>query len=273
MHRFENYLRERIEKRALEQGDGYLFIPYHAPGDPDIETSHHIVDTLFEAGADAVEIGLPFTDPVADGPVLQRTFRRILETPFSFDATLEFINEAHSRHPDRALVVMGYANLFYRRGFRKTLRDLYKNGVSGVIIPDIPLEEKIRLVDHEKLGKELKNIAWIDFITPSVTEERLRKTAETAQGFIYVVSYKGVTGQAGFTLEPLKPLFKSLREATGVPLVTGFGIRTRAHAQEAVSYSDGFIIASQLHSIIEENLNNRKEIVKLIKKEVNSVLP
>ena len=266
MDELQRYLIECKKKK------GFLFVPYHAFGDPDPDTSMKVVRTLFNAGADSIEIGLPFSDPVADGPVLQRTFRRILQHEFSMQNFIDFLSKIKEEFPDKKILVMGYINLFLQFGIEKLFEKFYKNNVRGVIIPDVPMEEKSYIIEQYNLHKFENKISWIDFITPTTQPHRLVKIAQNARGFIYMVSYKGVTGRNSFDLKPISKLFKQIRKYTGVPILVGFGVKTSANVKMALEYADGFIIASRLHELIEQNLNDRQKIPGLIEQELKLLL-
>jgi len=258
---------------------GYAFVPYLAAGDPKWEVSKRLVAALIASGADTIEIGLPFTDPVADGPVLQRAFKRVLshedDQKFTIERFFEFLGELKEAHPDFPFLVMGYANVFHRMGFHKILTRLIKNNVVGVIIPDIPYEEKDRLVKRENLEGLLSKIAWIDFITPTTTTDRLNRICRQASGFLYFVSTKGVTGQGqnDFSLKPWKHIIGEVKKRTKVPVLTGFGIRSASHALEAISVTDGFIMGSRIHEIIEENMDIVSVMQNRLKDEIKNILP
>jgi len=264
-------------------GKGYAFVPYLAVADPDWEVSKKLVSLLINSGADTIEIGLPFTDPVADGPVLQRAFKRVLspEKPlksnskFTMERFFTFLTDIHKAHPDFPFLVMGYANLFYQTGFQKIFSRLIKLNVVGVVIPDIPFEEKDRLIKRENLQPLLSKLSWIDFITPTTTADRLNKICRQASGFLYFVSTKGVTGQGknDFSLKPWKPIIAQVRKKTKVPVLTGFGIRSAAHALEAIEATDGFIIGSRIHEIIEQNLDIISVLENRLKDELKIILP
>jgi len=267
MLHFDEYLRKKKEEK------GYLFMPYLAIGDPDWETSIHIVDELIEAGADSIELGLPFTDPVADGPVLQRAFHRVLSRPFSMQKYFSFIETIHKKHPEFPFMVMGYANIFYKYGFAKIFNKLASYNVRAVIIPDIPIEEKVRFIKDKDIKESLNRVAWVDFITPTTTEDRVNLICKNASGFLYFVSTKGVTGQSEFNLKPWNKLLQATRKKSPVPVIIGFGIRNKQHVEESCKMADGFIIGSRIHEIIEENMHSQKKICQSIRKEIKSLLP
>lgn len=261
------YLQERKKQK------GYLFIPYIAYGDPDTKITFELICKFVEGGAASVEIGLPFTDPVADGPALERAFRRSLKHEFKMSDVLSMLGKLHRKYPDFPFTVMGYANLFYQAGFKSILQKFADVGVQAVIIPDIPFDEKKYIVEKEELGEALTRIAWIDFVTPTTSAKKANEIARLAEGFIYVVSYKGVTGQKNFSLKPLKPMIKSLRKLTRTPLLIGFGIREKSQAAEASQVADGFIMGTIFHEMVEHNLERAPAIPHEIGWALPSMLP
>jgi len=254
MHPMTRLLQERKKLK------GYIFIPYIAYGDPDTKITYEIVCKMVEAGASSVEIGLPFTDPVADGPTLERAFRRSLKHEFKVSEVLAMLARLHKKFPKFPFTVMSYANIFYQAGFRTLLEKFSEVGVQAVIIPDIPFDEKRYIIAREELSDVLTRVAWVDFITPTTPAKRLHEIAREAEGFIYLVSYKGVTGQKSFSLKPLKPIVKSIRKETRVPVVMGFGIKEKAQAAEVVKVADGFIMGSVFHEMIEHNMERAPAI-------------
>jgi tryptophan synthase alpha chain len=267
MHPFTRILHERKKQK------GYLFVPYIAYGDPDSKITYEIICKMVEGGAATVEIGLPFTDPVADGPALERAFRRSLKHEFRMADVLAMLQKLHRKYPTFPFTVMGYANLFYQAGFKSLLEKFYDCNVQAVIIPDIPFDEKKYIIEQQGLTDILTRVAWIDFITPTTTARRLQEIARDATGFIYLVSYKGVTGQKNFTLKPLKPLIKSIRRATRVPVIVGFGIKDKIHASEAVKLTDGFIMGTVFHEMIEHNIERAPAIPHEIGWALPNMLP
>jgi tryptophan synthase alpha chain len=267
MHPFTRLMTERKKQK------GYLFIPYIAYGDPDSKITFEIISKMIEGGAATVEIGLPFTDPVADGPALERAFKRSLRHEFHIADVLSMLQKLHKKYPAFPFTIMSYANIFYQAGFKNLLEKLYECNVQGVIIPDIPFDEKKYIIEKEGLADILGRVAWIDFITPTTSLRRVQEVAREANGFIYLVSYKGVTGQKNFTLKPLKPLIKGVRKATKVPVVVGFGIRDKSHAAEAVRMADGFIMGTVFHEMIEHNIERAPAIPHEIGWALPNMLP
>ncbi|MDH5721539.1 MAG: tryptophan synthase subunit alpha [Spirochaetia bacterium] len=261
----EEYLIKRKSEKKL------LFIPYLAFSYPDLELCHDIIEVLIEEGADTIELGLPFTDPIADGPVLQKVFKKVLEKPFHISDLIKFLEKINAKHPQYPFLLMGYANMFLQKENQALIKNFYERNIKGIIVPDLPFHEKMRLHKKDKSILMHDTIPWIDFATPTTTDDRLTEIAEHAGGFIYVVSTKGVTGQKDFSLKPLKPLFEKLKKLTDVPLIVGFGVRNNAHVQEVSKYADGFIIGSKIHEIIDENINHLGKIPVRIRQMVREL--
>ena len=233
----------------------YIFAPYLAVNDPDWDSSFEIASELFKLGADTIELGLPFTDPVADGPVLQRTFTRVLNNNFNMEDFFSFLKRLNTAFPNKPLLVMGYANVFYQFGFSAIFKKLEKLNVRGVIIPDMLREAKSNLLPPNS------EIALIDFITPTTSDKRLKETCKQADGFLYLVSSRGVTGKKNLDFKFLEPICEKIKQETDTPILIGFGIRDKEQAKEAIKIADGFIIGSLIHEIIEENLLKDKKII------------
>lgn len=267
MHPMTRLMQERKKQK------NYLFMPYIAYGDPDSKITYEIICKMVEGGASSVEIGLPFTDPVADGPTLERAFRRSLKHEFKMADVLAMLQKLHRKYPTFPFTIMSYANLFFQAGFKNLLEKFYDFGVNAVIIPDIPFDEKKYIIERENLGDVLTRIAWIDLITPTTPTKRMQEIVRDANGFIYLVSYRGVTGQKNFNLKPLKPLIKAIRKATRVPLIVGFGIKDKIQAGEAVRYADGFIMGSVFHEMIEHNMERAPAIPHEIGWALPNMLP
>lgn len=258
----ETYLkRKKAEK-------GYLFIPYLALDDPNLDKSFEIASLYLRKGADSIEFGLPFTDPVADGPILQQTFRRILQSPFKMNRIYNFLKRMQEAHPRIPFIIMGYANLFYRYGFTRLAKKLYSVNVKGFVIPDIPYEEKMRLFNEEK---ELSRFqSWISFVTLTASDERIHQISKNANGFIYLVSVKGTTGSSMPNFEEIKPVVEKIKAVRDIPVMIGFGIRNQKQVSELIRFTDGFIIGSHFQDIIGRVSD--KDIIPSISRELDSIL-
>ena len=259
--KLKNYLLNQKTKK-------YIFAPYLALNDPDWDTSFEIISSLFQLGADTIELGLPFTDPVADGPILQRAFSRILNNDFKINDFFDFLKRVNIAFPDKPLLVMGYANIFYQLGIPTIFKKLANFNVQGVIIPDILQEQKNALLPKNS------EITLINFITPTASKERIQKISQCSDGFLYVVSSKGVTGKNKLNFNNVAPICKAIKKETDTPILIGFGIREKEQINQVIKIADGFIIGSLIHEIIESNIINKKNnIVKDIEIKLKELLP
>lgn len=219
--------------------------PYLTAGYPTLEGAYAVGEAYVEAGADVMEIGVPFSDPLADGPTIQDTTTRALENGADLGYCLEFA----SRFADRVPVVLFiYYNSVFARGVRKFVDDAAAAGVSGLVIPDLPIDEAL---DFREMAAE-KGVSICPLAAPTTDDERLERIAEAASGFVYCVSVAGVTGAR----EKLPPgaveLLRRARARVSVPVVLGFGISSAEAAVEAGTEADGIAIGSKLMQIVAE---------------------
>ena len=247
---------------------GYIFVPYVAVPFPNWQYSFAVVSTLFKTGADAIEIGLPFTDPVADGVVLQKVFRYMLRShSFNWADVFKFLEKVHHNFPDKSILLMGYTNLFWQYGMSKILLQLKSLGVKGVVIPDMPFEEKIKY----------KELPLIHFITPVTSESRIKEIVLHAQGFLYLVSFKGVTGMSKQSndIKVLSRVTQLVRKNSNIHILVGFGIDSKKKVKSVLKIANGFIVGSMLHKIILNHLeselpNNLDEALLEIERTISS---
>jgi tryptophan synthase alpha chain len=237
----------------LEEKNEKALIAYVCAGDPSAKATKDIVHALVKGGADIVELGMPFSDPVADGPTIQAASTRALENGMNPDIYFEM---AASIKEDVPLVCMTYYNLIYKRGNEKFARDCAEAGITGIIVPDLPAEEADELHDAcKKNGVDL-----IFLITPVTTGKRMEKNLEKTSGFVYIVSRLGVTGERVDVAESTKNILS--RIDTEVPKAVGFGISNRQQAAEVIKAgADAVIVGSAFVNIIAsgENINERVE--------------
>ena len=220
-------------------------VPYLTAGYPTLEDAYAVGEAYVEAGADVVEVGVPFSDPLADGPTIQDTTTRALEN----GADLGYCLELASRLADRVpVLLLIYYNSVFARGIRRFLDDAAEAGVSGLVIPDLPIDEAL---DFREMAAE-KGVSICPLAAPTTDDERLDNIAEAASGFVYCVSVAGVTGAR----EKLPPgaveLLRKARARVTVPVVLGFGISSSEAAVEAGVEADGLIIGSKLMQIVAE---------------------
>ena len=223
-----------------------VFIPFITGGDPDIETTRKILYALNEAGAGIIEIGIPFSDPIAEGPVIQEASQRALEAGTTTDSLFELVKEVRSdiKIP---ILFMTYANVVFKYGADKFADRCNECGIDGMIIPDVPYEEKAEFAEVCKNH----NLDFISMIAPT-SKDRIQMIASEAEGFIYCVSSMGVTGVRSDFSNNLDEMIKSVREVTDVPVAIGFGISTPEQAATMAALSDGAIVGSAIVKLVEK---------------------
>lgn len=226
--------------------NGKAFIGFVTAGDPDLETSEKIMLKMAEAGCDLIEIGIPFSDPIAEGPVIQEANIRSLSKGTTTDKVFELTKKV-SGQVDIPLVYMTYLNVLFKYGYDKFLDKAKKSGVSGVIIPDMPFEEKAEL----QSVADTYGIDVVSLIAPT-SENRIKMIAEEAKGFIYEVSSLGVTGVRSEIKTDLESITKTVKEATDVPAAIGFGISTPEQAKKYAKIADGVIVGSAIVKIVAQ---------------------
>lgn len=224
--------------------NGKAFIPFVTGGDPDIETTERLLYEMAEKGADLIEIGIPFSDPIAEGPVIQEADERALGAGCTTDQLFDLVARVR-KNIEIPLVFMTYLNPIYSYGSERFLRNCKKVGIDGVIVPDLPFEEKDELKDLcKQYGIEL-----ISLIAPT-SKERIKTIAKEAEGFIYCVSSMGVTGVRNEITSDVGGMVNLVREVTDIPVAIGFGIATPKQAEEMAKLSDGVIVGSAIVKMI-----------------------
>lgn len=240
-------------RKAFENGKA--FIPFITCGYPDLETTGKVVRAAVENGADIIELGIPFSDPTAEGPVIQKANICALAGGVTTDKIFDFVRELR-RDVKIPLVFMTYANVVFSYGTEKFIKTCCEIGIDGIIIPELPFEEKDEFEPTcDKYGVDL-----ISLIAPT-SDKRIATIAKNAKGFIYVVSSLGVTGTRSEITTDIGSIVKVIRENTDVPCAVGFGISTPAQAQKMASLSDGAIVGSAIIKIIEKDPKNAAEAV------------
>lgn len=247
---------KRIRKVFEDLKKGGAFIPYVVAGDPSIQDTLEIVDVLVSSGADIIELGLPFSDPIADGPTIQRAAQRSLEAGMNTDKYFELVAGIRQKH-DVPLVCMTYYNLLVHRGLARFAEDAASAGIDGLIIPDLPVEEAGDLLRQCREN----NIDLIFIAAPTTTSERLARLLEVSTGFLYIVSLLGVTGARDRLSDSVKPLVEGIRaKAGGMPLAVGFGISKPAHVKQVIKAgADAAIVGSAIVSRIEDNISSGRK--------------
>lgn len=238
----------RIEKRfaALKKQNRKGLVTFITAGDPDRAASQRILDALPAHGADFIELGMPFSDPMADGPAIQAASQRALKAGANMKQTLEMSRDFRANDKDTPLILMGYYNPVYSYGPDKFARDAAMAGVDGLIIVDLPPEEDSELrIPAQKAG-----LAMIRLVTPVTDDRRLDVILEGASGFLYYVSVTGVTGTAKPDPAQIAPHLKRIRRKTNLPIAAGFGISTPADAAAMAKHTDAVVVGSALVNAI-----------------------
>ncbi|MBO4242604.1 MAG: tryptophan synthase subunit alpha [Clostridiales bacterium] len=224
--------------------NGKAFIPFITCGDPDLETSEKIVYEMEKAGADLIELGIPFSDPTAEGPVIQEASLRALNAGTTTDKIFDMVRRIR-KNTDIPMVFMTYANVIYSYGSEKFISTCKELGMDGLILPDIPYEEKGEFIDLcHQYGVDL-----ISLIAPT-SEDRISMIASEAEGFIYVVSSLGVTGTRTSITTDIPTLVGKIKESSKVPCAIGFGISNPEQAANMARSADGVIVGSAIVKII-----------------------
>jgi tryptophan synthase alpha chain len=252
--------------RELRKSNRKAFIAYITAGDPDMSTSGRIARALSENGADIIELGIPFSDPLADGPTIQKAVERSLKAGCNVKKTFDLVRSLR-KVIDTPLVFMTYYNIVNTYGLAKFSREAKKAGADGIIVPDLPMEESAPLA--EASAKE--GFHLIMLTSPTTSMARFRKIAAISKGFIYHVSLTGVTGARSSLAGGLEKDLKKLAKATSKPVCAGFGVSTPEQARSVAGSSAGVIIGSAIIKIIEGGLRNKKAIPGKIGKFADSI--
>ena len=244
---------EKLDKK--QEG---AFVPFVTIGDPTREQSLKIIETLIESGADALELGIPFSDPVADGPVLQEASVRALASKVTPLVCFDIISEIRAAHPDIPMGLLLYVNLVYRNGIEDFYERCANAGVDSILIADVPLHES---APYRAAAKKF-GIQQIFIAPPNGDQETLQRVAEYGEGYTYLVSRAGVTGADAKVGMPVASMLATLNKHKAPPSLLGFGVSTPAHVKEAISSgAAGAISGSAVVKIIESNLDNMDKLL------------
>jgi len=227
--------------------DGPGLVAYVTAGDPDFNTSCDIVRALARGGADVIEVGVPFSDPIADGPVIQRASERALAAGGSLSAALKIVETVRA-DVDTPIVLFTYVNPVLRMGAEAFAARAVSAGVDGVLMLDLPIEESASM--HDTLAAV--GLDQIFLISPTTTEERLRQAAALGSGFLYAISRLGVTGATDTVAGTAKPVVDAIRAVTTLPVALGFGISRPEHVMETCAYADAAVVGSALVQVIAD---------------------
>ena len=248
----------RLQSRfaQLKQENRAALVTFVTAGDPNYDASLAILKGLPAAGADVIELGMPFTDPMADGPAIQLANIRALAAKQDLAKTLQMVREFRKEEQDTPLVLMGYFNPIHKMGVARFIAEAVEAGVDGLIVVDLPPEHNADLCDPAQA-------AGLDFIrltTPTTDDQRLPKVLNGSSGFVYYVSVAGVTGAGSATIEHVEQAVARLRRHTDLPISIGFGIRTPEHAATIARLADGVVVGSALIDQIANAENDAQAV-------------
>lgn len=227
---------------ALKAEGKKAFVAYLMAGDPDVERSLAVMKGLPAAGVDVIELGMPFTDPMADGPTIQAAGQRALDGGQTLQKTLDMVTEFRKTDQTTPIVMMGYYNPVYSRGVDRFLKDAAEAGIDGLIIVDLPPEEDSELC----LPAQAAGINFIRLATPTTDAKRLPRVLQNTSGFVYYVSITGITGAAQAQAGDVAPEVAQIKASTDLPVVVGFGISTPETAQAIAAVADGCVVGSAI---------------------------
>ncbi len=242
--------------RLADEGRPAL-ISFTMAGDPDVALSEAILHALPVAGVDIVELGMPFSDPTADGPSIQAAGMRALTASTKTRDVLQIAQRFRQAHPDTPMILMGYYNPILHYGPEDFARDAAAAGVDGLIIVDLPPEEE----DEMRTPMEKHGLALVRLIAPTTDDTRLEKLLKTATGFVYTIAIKGITGTASADSTALAERVAHIKRHTALPVVAGFGIRTPEQAAALKSAADGVVVGSAIVDIIAKRTTHGGELV------------
>ena len=257
-------IRIKNKFKELKQKKQKAFGVFLTAGYPSLEYSKDIFKKILDAKVDFIEIGLPFSDPMADGPLIQHSSQIAIEHNTSVEECFKLVKEIRQINNNIPIILMGYYNPIHYYGNLKFIKKAVLSGIDGLIIVDLPMEE-----DEEFYNLSYKyNLPLIRLVTPTTDEERLKKILKNAHGFVYYVSVTGITGTKSASVNDVKNKIKVIKKITNLPVIAGFGIKNSVDAKKMSSISDGIVIGSSLVNKIEEvykKKNGLNEIFKFLK--------
>ena len=250
---------ERIKK--IFETKGKKLVTFTTGGDPDLNTSLEILKTIINNGIDIIEIGMPFSDPMADGPTIQESSVRSLANGTKINDIFEIVMNIRKFNNEIPIILMGYYNSIFNLGIDNFTAKCAETGVDGLIIVDLQPEEDSELLTKTKE----KGIDLIRLITPTTDQKRLITILSNASGFLYYVTVTGITGQNSANIEDLKKSINTIKSSTKLPIVAGFGIKNKNDVEQISTFTDGVVVGSSIVNIIKDNLNDKNKMINEIK--------
>jgi len=258
----------RIENKfqQLKANNRKALITFVTSGDPDAQTSSSVINKMAESGADFIEIGMPFTDPMADGPAIQASSLRALDSGMTIKGVIALVRDFRAQDQETPIILMGYFNPIYQYGCDAFVKDAKHAGADGLIIVDLPPEEDQELREPA----QAVGLDFIKLITPTTKGERLDNVLQNASGFLYYVSIAGVTGSKSANVDAVGTHIVDIKKKTDLPVVVGFGIKTPEQASEMAKIADGVVVGSAIVDNIAANYNN-DGLTSVIEKQVQDL--
>ena len=253
MNRIENRFNELKEQKRAG------LVTFITAGDPDMKTCGKILEQLNSHGADFIELGMPFSDPVADGPIIQAASERALTAGATLRDTLQLVKSWRVNDPNTPIILMGYYNPIYSYGTDRFVKKARECGVDGLIIVDLPPEEDMEMYEPARKA----DISIIRLVTPATTEERLGTILERADGFIYYVSITGITGTGSGDRDHIQSHISKIRQSTSLPIAIGFGINTADDVRQMSEMADAVVVGSTIVNMINDISNGAKNFKDL----------
>ena len=243
----------RLTKRLtdLKKQNKKALVAYLVAGDPDIETTLQLMQLFIESGVDVIEIGVPFTDPIAEGPIIQKAHDRALAKDISLTSIFEMVQKFREIDNNTPIVLMGYLNTFLSH--KNLIEENKKNSIDSILVVDIPGE--FNLADY---GIKNRNINTISLISPTTNKDRIKSIAKNSTGFVYYVTLRGVTGASNLNINEITNNIEEIKKYASVPTLAGFGIKSPEDAKLLSSCSDGVIVGSSIVKMIEENSQSKE---------------
>lgn len=245
---------------ALRERRETALIPFITAGDPDLDVTAELIQTLAESGADLIELGVPFSDPMADGPTIQAASERALAAGTTLGGVLQLVTDVRKK-TQIPLILMGYYNPVFCYGPEQFAHDAAAAGVDALLLVDLPPEE----IDEISAMMQDSGIDLITLLAPTTPPERMRRLAAASEGYLYYVSMTGVTGAQKISPEDIRVAVENLKGMATVPVAVGFGITTAEDARAVGTFADGVVVGSALVKIIEENGQSEELLPKVAK--------
>ena len=243
---------KRIEKKLkeLSQDNQKAFVGYIVAGDPDLETSLELMHLSVDSGVDIIEIGVPFTDPIAEGPTIQQAHDRSLENQTNLQKIVDLVGKFREKDSNTPIILMGYINNFLM--YKDLINRSHDLGVDGVLVVDIPGELSL-----EDYGIDNQDLDIISLVSPTTSKDRVKEIVKNSTGFIYYVTLRGVTGSSNLDGNEIEKNIKYIKSISSIPVMAGFGIKNSDDAKLLSSFSDGIVIGSSIVELIYKNSENK----------------